>query len=238
MWCNRVVPDDVDAILREQASYYRERAPEYDDWWFRRGRYDRGRANEAWFAQVGELERWVDAHAPLGDVLELACGTGLWTRRLAVHAGSLTALDASPQVRAIARARVPDQHVSFAEADLFDWEPSDVYDTCFFGFWLSHVPEDRFDMFWERVARSLRPGGRVLFVDSLPSPLSAARDHVAADPAAQTTVRHLNDGRSFTIVKRFHDPLLLAERLRGLGWHADVSATSEFFLYGEATHDA
>jgi len=26
-------------LLGEQKRYYAERAPEYDDWWFRRGRY-------------------------------------------------------------------------------------------------------------------------------------------------------------------------------------------------------
>ena len=183
MCCNRLVPDDVEAILREQATYYRERAPEYDDWWFRRGRYDRGpAANDAWLHEVAELERFVDAHAPLGHVLELACGTGLWTARLAAGAESLTALDASPEVQAIARERVPGRRVRFVQADLFEWEPSERYDTCFFGFWLSHVPEDHFDAFWGKVARSLRPGGRVLFIDSLRSPLSAAWDNVAAGP--------------------------------------------------------
>ncbi len=33
-------PDDE--LLGEQAAYYRARAPEYDDWWQRTGRYDRG----------------------------------------------------------------------------------------------------------------------------------------------------------------------------------------------------
>ena len=31
-------------LLDEQIAYYRARAAEYDDWWFRRGRYDRGGA--------------------------------------------------------------------------------------------------------------------------------------------------------------------------------------------------
>ena len=33
---------DVDRILQEQARYYEDRAPEYDDVWYRRGRYDLG----------------------------------------------------------------------------------------------------------------------------------------------------------------------------------------------------
>ena len=31
-----------EALLSEQRSYYQARAPEYDEWWQRRGRYDRG----------------------------------------------------------------------------------------------------------------------------------------------------------------------------------------------------
>jgi len=29
-------------LLAEQRDFYRARAPEYDEWWQRRGRYDRG----------------------------------------------------------------------------------------------------------------------------------------------------------------------------------------------------
>lgn len=31
-----------DSILREQIDYYRSRAAEYDEWFLRTGRYDRG----------------------------------------------------------------------------------------------------------------------------------------------------------------------------------------------------
>lgn len=32
-------------ILQEQIQYYRDRASEYDEWFFRQGRYDRGEAH-------------------------------------------------------------------------------------------------------------------------------------------------------------------------------------------------
>jgi hypothetical protein len=47
--------------------------------------------------------------------------------------------------------------------------------------------------------------------------------------------RRLADGREFRIVKRFYEPHALRQRLAGLGWHAQVQATPEFFIYGEAT---
>ncbi len=74
--------EQLTGLLAEQARYYRERAGEYDDWWFRRGRYDRGAdANARWFADAAEVEDALERFQPSGQVLELACGTGLWTRR-------------------------------------------------------------------------------------------------------------------------------------------------------------
>ena len=35
-------PMSEDGILQDQIEYYRARAGEYDEWWFRTGRYDRG----------------------------------------------------------------------------------------------------------------------------------------------------------------------------------------------------
>ncbi len=73
-------------VLSEQLAYYRARAPEYDDWWFRRGRYDDGpEAGAAWAEQVAALEARVEALALTGDVLELACGTGLCDARGRLH---------------------------------------------------------------------------------------------------------------------------------------------------------
>jgi SAM-dependent methyltransferase len=228
--------DDIDRLLAEQARYYRERAGEYDDWWFRRGRYDHGaQANTRWFADAALAEAALDRFKPAGEALELACGTGLWTRRLALHAERLTALDSAPEVLELARARVPEDHVRFEQADLFAWEPEPVYDVCFFSFWLSHIPEDRFDAFWEKARRALAPGGRVFFIDSLRSDLASAVDHALPARSEETMLRRLANGHEFRIVKRFHDPESLERRLGELGWSARVDATPEFFLHGQAT---
>jgi SAM-dependent methyltransferase len=135
-----MVPDE-EQIVAEQLAYYRARAPEYDEWFLRQGRYDRGDEHRAqWFAEVDLLEAALDQAEPGGDVLELACGTGIWTGRLAAAARRLTAVDASPEALALNRARGGAPHVTFVEADLFRWQPPATYDFIFFGFWLSHVP--------------------------------------------------------------------------------------------------
>jgi demethylmenaquinone methyltransferase/2-methoxy-6-polyprenyl-1,4-benzoquinol methylase len=225
-----------DTVLTEQLDYYRARALEYDKWWMREGRFDRGpEANTRWFAETTELERVLEHFDPRGDVLELACGTGLWTRHLIEYADTLTAVDGAPEVLAINRARVGDASVRYVEADLFAWSPEERYDACVFAFWLSHVPQERFAEFWVMVSGCLKPGGRVLFIDSARTERSTAADHQLPSADEDTMTRRLDDGREFQIVKRFYDPAVLERALGELGWNGSVSATPEFFIYGTAT---
>jgi SAM-dependent methyltransferase len=223
-------------VLAEQLAYYRARAREYDTWWLRQGRFDRGpEANARWFAEASELERALDRFDPRGDVLELACGTGLWTRRLVEYAARLTAVDAAPEVLEINRARVGDPSVTYVEADLFRWTPEPgAFDACVFTFWLSHVPDDRFAAFWERVGTALKPDGRVFFIDSARTERSTAADHRLPDQGEATMTRRLEDGREFQIIKRFYEPSQLTADLRQLGWDAQIATTGEYFIYGAA----
>jgi SAM-dependent methyltransferase len=223
----------MQSILQQQIEYYRARAAEYDEWYLRQGRYDRGaELNERWFAQDRELCEVLNAFAPRGSVLELACGTGIWTRRLLVHAHELMAVDASPEVIAINRARNQSSKIQYVEADLFAWTPPAQFDVIFFGFWLSHVPPDRFEAFWSLVRRALKADGRFVFVDSRYEPTSTAKDHTLPDRAATTSNRRLNDGREFQIYKIFYQAEPLQSRLESLGWDAQVSQTADYFLYG------
>ena len=150
---------------------------------------------------------------PAGRVLELACRTGLWTERLAAVAEHVTALDSAPEAMEIARAKVDATNVDFIEADLFQWEPEQAYDVCFFAFWLSHVPQERVREFWEKVRRGLAPGGRVYLVDSARSERASARDHTLQDPDQQLTLRRLSDGREYRIVKHWFDAPALQRQL-------------------------
>src|SRR5262245_14717246 len=115
--------DDLDELLREQAAYYRAWAGEYDL------SYE---ADE----QFRSLEVLATGLPIAGDVLELACGTGQWTKLLATRGHRVTAVDGSPEMLARARERVAGMDVEFIQADLFEWWAPRRFDTVFFGFWL------------------------------------------------------------------------------------------------------
>jgi SAM-dependent methyltransferase len=219
----------VSELLNEQKRYYAERAPEYDDWWFRRGRYALDpEALARWESDVAEAEAALEAFRPGGAILELAAGTGLWTRHLVRYADRLVAVDASPQTLEVNRARVEGE-VEYVVADLFAWEPEQKFDLVFFSFWLSHVPEERFDPFWRTVRTALAPRGRVFLVDS------GAGDtaHTGTDRADEQETRSLADGRTFRIVKRRRRPDELAERVRSLGFALELrDTTNGHFLLG------
>jgi 2-polyprenyl-3-methyl-5-hydroxy-6-metoxy-1,4-benzoquinol methylase len=220
------------SLLDQQMAYYRARAPEYDEWFLREKRFDRGPEHRRqWFAEVEEIENVLQATVQGAEVLELACGTGLWTRRLAENNRRVVAVDASPEVIAINRTRVGSANVEYTIADIFSWEPATSFDVVFFSFWLSHVPPARFDPFWALVRSALRPGGQVFFIDSLLEPTTSALDHGPVDQSGVVR-RRLNDGQEFDVVKIFYQPDELERRLAELGWQGWVRSTPRFFLYG------
>ncbi|WP_039947182.1 phosphonate O-methyltransferase DhpI [Streptomyces sp. NRRL S-118] len=204
-------------LIESQLSYYRARASEYDTTFVP---YMDSAAPAA-------LER-LRAGNIRGDVLELASGTGYWTRHLSGLADRVTALDGSAEMIAEAGRHGLD-NVEFRQQDLFDWTPDRQWDAVFFAHWLAHVPDDRFDAFWASVRSAVAPDGVVEFVDVTDHERRLEeRDDSEPEVAVRRT---LQDGRSFRIVKVFRSPAELTERLTALGWSCSVDEVHPGFLY-------
>jgi demethylmenaquinone methyltransferase/2-methoxy-6-polyprenyl-1,4-benzoquinol methylase len=226
--------DDED-LLAEQQAYYRARAPEYDTWWQRTGRYDRGDEMAAeWRAQVQTVEDALSGFDARGDVLELAGGTGWWTERLSRTAATLTVVDASPETLALNRERVGRADVDYVVADLFEWEPARRYDVVFFSFWLSHVPRARFPAFWALVRRWLVDGGRAFLIDNREDPQRTEGDPYVVQYTPDLHRRELDDGREFQVVKVMYQPDELQGLVEREGWRAEIAGT-RWFIFGSAT---
>jgi 2-polyprenyl-3-methyl-5-hydroxy-6-metoxy-1,4-benzoquinol methylase len=207
-------------LIDEQIHYYSLRASEYDA--------TATPPDDPLAPQVLRLEAALCRFRPTGRVLEFACGTGTWTLRLLREVTEVTALDSSPEMLALNRQRVGEERVGYVEADVFSWEPDDVYDVVFFANWLSHVPPARFEDFWRLVDKSLAPKGRVFFVDEAED--ASRHKQMSEEWLDHATVRRtLLDGSTHRVIKVFWTPDELVARLHGLGWAISARSTGAFF---------
>jgi ubiquinone/menaquinone biosynthesis C-methylase UbiE len=224
---------DDDALLAEQRAYYRARATEYDEWWQRRGRFDRGSAmSDEWDRQVSEVAAALEAFDATGEVLELAGGTGWWSQRLARTADRLTVVDSSPETLDLNRKRVGRSDIEYIVTDLFSWQPQRTYDVVFFFFWLSHVPRQRFSAFWSLVQTCLAPSGRVFVIDNRNPDRSDFEDAYVVRGGPELDLRRLHDGSQYQVVEIFYEPEELRSLLDQEGWTAKISATP-WFIFGK-----
>lgn len=218
--------------------YYRARASEYDEWFYRQNRYDRGaEINRQWFGEVAVLRRALGTIGRVESALELACGTGIWTQELSRMAAQVRALDASEEMLAINRAKVTAANVTYQQTDLFAWQPERQYDLVFFSFWLSHVPAERLDGFLTTVSSVVKPSGHVFMIDSRLEPTSTAKDNPLREDEEIIRTRKLNDGREFKVVKMFYEPNDLHQYLARAGFAADVRTTDHYFIYASGVKE-
>ncbi len=187
--------------------YYAARAPEYDRIYQKPERQ----------ADLRQIEAWLPDRCHGASVLEIACGTGYWTRFVAATAARVLAIDAAGETLQIARARVKQGSVEFRLGDAYApprIEPG--FDVAFAGFWISHVPAARVRPFLLSLHQALKPGATVLMLDNLfvagsSSPISR---HDSDGNAYQQ--RLLADGSSHEVLKNFPNEAALREVTTGL----------------------
>lgn len=123
------------------------------------------------------------AERPARRVLELGCGEGFLTERLASLGGHVTAVDISPTALARARQRLAaaGDRVAFVEANIRSWvPPSAGFDLIVASDVLNYlgerhqglplVQEPEFLLWLERLAGWLAPGGRLLLAHGYVGP--------------------------------------------------------------------
>jgi ubiquinone/menaquinone biosynthesis C-methylase UbiE len=141
-------------------------------------------------------------------VIEVACGTGWWSRHIASVAASLDAYDINEETLAIARMKpVPPDRARFAIGDAYAPpaanDSSQPYDAAFAGFWWSHVLKRDVSRFLEALHRVLAPGAKVVFLDNrYVAGSSTPMSRVDANGDGWQ-LRKLGDGSQHEVLKNF-----------------------------------
>lgn len=101
---------------------------------------------------------------PCHRALEIGCGTGSFARLLAQRSAHVTALDLSPEMIRIARARsTAYANLTYAVAEVQTWDfPTDQFDCIASIATLHHMP---LEPILEKMKRGLRAGGVLLILD-------------------------------------------------------------------------
>lgn len=173
-------------------------------------------------------------------VLEVACGTGYWTERVAAVARSIVAVDAAPGMLEIARARgLPAGRVRLVEGDAYRLDrvaagpgggagdsaagAGAAVDAGLAAFFVSHVPRARLGGFLDGLHRVLGPGAPVVLADNVYLPGVGGELVAGPDtrPGADTyKLRRLAGGGEHRVLKNYFDDAeltgLLGRRSREL----------------------
>ncbi|TPW17392.1 MAG: ubiquinone/menaquinone biosynthesis methyltransferase [bacterium] len=181
--------------MNNLTDYYDRRAPEYDNIYKRPERQDDLKRLEAHLLDVAGGQ----------DVMEIACGTGWWTERMARTARTVMGFDASPAVLARARQRgCPPNRVRFAEGDAFRLgEIGGRYSLVVAAFLWSHIPRRDIQIFLNGIARRFPDGIRVVMVDNRYVEGGSSAVSRRDDFGNSWQKRKLEDGSEFEIIKNF-----------------------------------
>jgi len=173
--------------------YYRERAGEYELLY----------SLPQFTRDLNWLRLWVRKHSRGSTILEVAAGTGYWTRVAAAAAKRVTATDCNRATLEIAARRQLGSQVTILVADAFALPELGEFDMGMAHLWWSHIPRERRRKFLEQFLARLKPGSTVLMIDQMQVKglsLPASRHDRYGN---RYEVRRLRGGRAYEIIKNY-----------------------------------
>lgn len=189
--------------------YYAERATEYDAIYHKPERQE----------DIKLLSKLLSDLLQERRILEVACGTGFWTRYLATRSKTITATDYNETVLAIARDRLVNlNNVQVQQADAFSLDNvTGEFNAGLAAFWWSHLTKTQIDLFLKPFHAKLLPGSLVVIIDSLY--VEGSNTPISRTDSEGNTYqkRILADGREFEVLKNFTSQAEFCEQVSAYG---------------------
>ncbi len=203
--------------------YYAARAREYERIYAKPERQ----------ADLRRLESLLPPMLAGRHILEIACGTGYWTRFLAREAKGIVAVDANHETLAIAAEKsLPADRVSFRLADAYSLPGNlGLFDGAFAGFWWSHVPMRARRSFLATLNERLVPGARVVFLDNLFVEGNSTPISYRDGDGNSYQRRRLEDGSEHVVLKNFPAEAELRADMAAFGQNTNFIRFQYYWLF-------
>lgn len=204
-------------------AYYAARAREYERMYAKPERQ----------ADLRRLETLIPAHFVGRSVLEIACGTGYWTRHIARTASRVLATDLTEQTLEVARIKdLPEGNVHYALADAYSL-PTDQqpFEGAYAGFWWSHLRPAECRNFLASLRPCLTPGAVVVLMDNLFVPGSSTPISRRDAEGNSWQSRKLDDGSTHEVLKNFPSADQLRAQVEGFGINCRYTALEYYWLF-------
>lgn len=182
---------------KETEEYYRARAAEYEQIYYRKVPERRQEIED----EVKRVEKLVTRKT----VLDLACGTGYWTQVISRTAKQVTAIDISGEMLAEAKRKAYVAPVEFIEGDMFAYAfPKRAFEVITVGFWFSHQPKQKYEPFFKLLLTLLKKDGLIWMIDNNPPAEGANFESAGSDQHGNNYKRRfLESGAQFVILKNY-----------------------------------
>lgn len=191
-----------DDLQQEIASYYDERAREYDEIYI-----GKGPAIPDPMAYEEDVKKIIQMASAFGrgHLIDIGCGTGFWLPHYAPNCAQITLLDQSEKMLSECKRRVGELELTdkchFIQGDFFEVTfKESSFESTLVGFLISHLTLEQEQSFMVKLKKILKANGQLMLIESA---WSSKRQQYRRKEGMQERV--LNDGRKFTVYKRYFD---------------------------------
>lgn len=209
-------------IERKMTDYYAKRASEYERIYQKQERQ----------ADLKKLQAILTKVFAGLNLLEIACGTGYWTRFACQSAASIVATDSNEEVLTIAREKeYGDCPVTFVKADAYVLDEVDgPFSAALVAFWWSHIPKARHDDFLKILHSKLSNGAIVIMLDNQYVEGSSTPISRTDDRGNTYQMRKLFDGSTYEVLKNFPTQAEYNEQIEPLVVDCDFVEMNYFWI--------
>lgn len=178
----------------DQIRYYSERAHEYEKIYAKPERQH----------DLTTISKYLKDNFNNKQVVEIACGTGYWTRFISESAESIMASDINPKVLEIAKSKAYNCPVEFVIDDVYKPSPlNKSFDAGFAGFILSHIPKNDLPVFFNLFISKIQKGGSVIFIDNEYVKGNSTPISFTDNSGNSYQLRKLEDGSEHRVIKNY-----------------------------------